>query len=122
MVKVLQWKCSDYDTAVFFKIWGDRSWAIVGFWIDNGTFVGPQNRLLEQQEAFRLKFGISGENILGTSISCNNESHFISIPQKHCIEELAMKFSIQNFRPTKSPILLGITLSIAQPITETEQS
>jgi hypothetical protein len=127
MVKNLDWTCSEYDAAVYFKEWDDRTWAIVGFWVDDATSIGNEERLTELEKAFKSRFGISGEGdahwILGTSIRHDEETRSVLISQKDYIESVARKFNVQNSKPIKSPIPLGIDFSsISRPETEEEKS
>ena len=102
-MRTLEWICSDYDAAVFFKLWNNNMWAIVGFWVDDGTSTGTESCLLELEDAIMNRFNISSEGeahwILGTSIHHNAESHLVSISQRDYIENLAVKFNIQNPNP-----------------------
>jgi hypothetical protein len=34
MMDVLGWKFSQYDRAVFYRHWTDKTWGIVRFWVD----------------------------------------------------------------------------------------
>lgn len=115
MTKTLDWRCSDYDRAVFFKFWDDGTWGIVGFWVDDATSIGHKKRLLELENAFRDRFGLSGEDdahwILGTAITRDIDRHSISISQKNYIEDIAVKFQVQNSKPCRIPIPLGIDFS-----------
>ena len=40
-------------TAIFFKSWNDRIWAIAGFWVDDAVTIGHQHQLLELEDAFK---------------------------------------------------------------------
>jgi hypothetical protein len=126
MVQDLSWSCSNYDAAVYFKNWDDGTWAIVGFWVDDAITVGSEKRLFELEQAFREQFGISGDReadyILGTTIQQDAKSNSVYISQKDYIQNIAEKFEVQNCKPVRSPIPLGVDFSaISQPETEQEK-
>jgi hypothetical protein len=126
MIDELGWYCSNYDRAVYFKSWNKENWAIVGFWVDDATSVGTEAKLLELEEAFKRKFGISSNGeaswILSTSIRHNAESKEIFISQKEYIECIAKKFQVENAKPIASPLPLGIDFSaITRPETDEEK-
>ena len=126
MVRELNWQCSDYDVVVYYKTWDDGTWALVGFWVDDGTSIGDEFRLLELEEAIRRRFGISSDGeacwILGTNIRHNAESKFIFISQKDYIENIGRKFNIENCRPVSTPLPQGVNYgAISRPETDEEK-
>jgi hypothetical protein len=42
MLHKLGWDASGYDWAVYSKMWEDRMWALVGFWVDDVMAVGSE--------------------------------------------------------------------------------
>jgi Reverse transcriptase (RNA-dependent DNA polymerase) len=112
----LGWTCSEHDQAVFFRAWDDESWAIMGFWVDDATSVGHEKRLLEREDTFGQRFGVSSQGnaqwILGTALNWDAKSRSIFVSQKNYIEDIAVKYNIQNTKPSKIPIPLGINFSV----------
>ena len=80
---------------------------------------------MELEDAVINRFSISSEGevhwILGTSIHRDAESHSVSISQRDYIENLAVKFNVQNAKPVKSPIPLGINFSAINPPSTKEE-
>ena len=98
MQEKLNWQCSDYDWAIFYKSWNNGTWAIVGFWIDDATSIGHQQHLLELEDVLKEWFSLSDEChiswILGTAITRNMDQNLISKSQRNYIEDIATKFHI----------------------------
>ena len=124
-MRTLEWIFSNYNVAVFFKLWNDNTWAIIGVWVDDATSTRMESRLLELEDAVMNRFSISSEGeahwILSTSIHHGTESHSVSISQRDYIESLAVKFNVQNAKPIKSPIPLGIDFSAINPPSTKEE-
>ena len=62
MQEKLDWQCSEYDHAIFFKNCDNASWAIVGFWVDDATSIGHYQWLSELEDAFKNQFGLSDKS------------------------------------------------------------
>jgi hypothetical protein len=127
MLHDLGWDASGYDWATYSKSWDDGTWALVGFWVDDATAVGSEERVQELEKAIEKQFGISGGGevhwILGTSIRRDVKSHHIYLSQEEYINSVATKFNVQNSRPVYSPLPLGIDFSAMQrPETEVEKA
>ena len=114
--KKLDWRCSDYDHAVFFKSWNDRTWAIIGFWVCDTTSIGHQQWLLELEEEFRQQFSLSDESnihwILGTAITRDIKQNLVSISHKDYIEDIAAKFQAHSSMTYKT---LSLSASTCPP-------
>jgi hypothetical protein len=127
MLHELGWDASGYDRATYSKSWDDGTWALVGFWVDDATVVGSEERVQELEKAFEERFGISGSGdahwILGTSIRRDANVLYVYISQEDYIHSVAKKFNVHNARPIYSPLPLGVDFgAISRPETEDEKS
>ena len=125
MQEKLNWQCSDYDQAIFYKSWNDGTWVIVGFWVDDATSIGHQQRLLELEDAFKEHFGLSDECdvhwILGTAITRNMDQNSVSISQRNYIEDIVAKFHIGTSMRYKTPIPLSIDFTALMDMDEEKE-
>ena len=98
---------------------------IVGFWVDDATSIGHQQRLLELEDAFKEHFGLSDECdvhwILGTAITRNMDQNSVSISQRNYIEDIAAKFHIATSMRYKTPIPLGIDFTALMDMDEEKE-
>ena len=103
MQEKLNWQCSEYNRAIFFKN------------TDNATSVGHYQRLFKLEDAFKNQFGLSDKSdihwILGTAIICDVQNNSILISQKNYIEDIAAKFHSRVTISYKTPIPLSINFT-----------
>ena len=121
----LGWTKLEADISLYRKVWGDRD-AVVGFWVDDGTSVGPEDKLLELEAAFNARYGTSGagplEWTLGIAFAVDWAAQTVALSQQRYIETLAHRFGQEDARHVSTPFAQGTTLSKDQsPATDEER-
>lgn len=94
------WTQSELDSAVFMKQWDDGDWALVGFWVDDGTGVGSEKRLIELEELIRERYGVSSAGpakwMLGMTIERDENKSTVSLGQDAYTDSLLERFDLVN--------------------------
>lgn len=115
MVDSQGWTRVSHDIAVYFKEWENNDWAIVGYWVDDGTGVGSESRLLELEKAIDARYGISSAGelswLLGMRITRDRSAKTISLSQSAYIDSLVTRFGLDNATPAATPFVQGVALT-----------
>jgi len=114
------------DKCVYFKVWNDETRTFVSWWVDDATSFGREDRLLELEDAFRQKYGISGEGPLTWTLNIRfdyqRKSRMIELMQEVYILKLAERFGVTGSRPISTPFAPGTILTADScPKTEEEK-
>ena len=103
------------DEALFFKIQGEE-YTLVGVATDDFTIVadsdGTVNTFKRQLTEFWKISDLGPINwLLGVSISRNLQNHTISLSQESYIEQILVRFGLENCRSAVTPLEPGIDLT-----------
>lgn len=86
MVNQLGWLKHDSDTSTYHKTWPNGDSAAITFWADDAMAVGSKNQLLELENQFAVKYGISGQGeltwTLGIGLTFNLKARTITLSQE----------------------------------------
>jgi hypothetical protein len=123
-MRSIGWTKLDSDPCAFRKDFDD-GFAIVVFWVDDATGIGPKNRLLELEASLNARYGISGQGeltwTLGMAFSRSFERKMVFLSQKLYIETLVKRFGQDDAKTVLTPLAPGTTLSRVQcPTTDDE--
>lgn len=118
MVKTLGWTKSSSDQCVYCKVWGPDDSASAVFWVNNNVSAGSRKRVIELEEQFKRRYGLSGSGnltrTLGIAFTRCMTTHTVTIWQEQFVSSLVQKFGLQEATMVSTPMVAGTALSDTQ--------
>lgn len=126
MVKTLGWTKRSSDQCMYRKVWGPDNSAVAACWVDDNVSAGSRERLMELEEQFKQRYGVSGSGdltwTLGIAFTKSATTHTVSMSQEQFILSLVRKFGLQDAAAVSTPMAAGAALSDAQcPVSDEDR-